>query len=60
MGIKKRKKSNGYSFISGEKFTKHIKKLFKELGLTHTYLDENEPIIPHRARHSIYVKTVSS
>ena len=32
------------------KFTKHIKKLFKELGLNHTYLDENEPIIPHRAK----------
>ena len=36
--------------ISGEKFTKHMKKLFKDLGLSHTYLDENEPIIPNRAK----------
>ena len=24
--------------------------MFQELGLTHTYLDENKPIIPYRAR----------
>ena len=27
-----------------------MKKIFRDLGLAHTYLDENEPIIPHRAR----------
>ena len=27
-----------------------MKKLFKDLGLNHTYLDENEPIIPNRAK----------
>ena len=35
---------------SGEKFTKHIKKLFKDLGLNNTHLDENEPIIQNRSR----------
>lgn len=35
---------------SGEKFTKHIKKLFRDLGLNNTHLDENEPIIQNRSR----------
>ena len=33
-----------------EPFAKHMKKLFKTLGLDNTYLDENEPIIPFRAK----------
>ena len=33
-----------------EPFAKHMKKLFRTLGLNNTYLDENEPIIPFRAK----------
>ena len=33
-----------------EPFVKHMKKLFRALGLNNTYLDENEPIIPFRAK----------
>lgn len=36
--------------VADEPFAKHIKKLFKELGLSNTYLDENKPIIPNRSR----------
>ena len=36
--------------VSGEKFTTHVKKMFKTLGLSHTYLDQNESIIPNRAK----------
>ena len=37
--------------VTGEPFEKHMKKTFAELGLNETYLDENEPIIPRRARY---------
>ena len=36
--------------VAEEKFPKHIKKIFKELGLNNAYLDENDPIIQNRAR----------
>ncbi|XP_059083023.1 serine beta-lactamase-like protein LACTB, mitochondrial [Tigriopus californicus] len=34
---------------SGERFERHIKRLFRDLGLQNTYLDEHEPLIPNRA-----------
>lgn len=33
-----------------EPFEKHIIKMAKELGMDHTYLDENSPLIYHRGR----------
>ena len=36
--------------VVGEPFEKHMKRVFKELGLNNTYLDENEPLIYNRAR----------
>ena len=39
--------------VSGEPFLKYIQKLFRELGLHNTYLDENGPIIPHRSRYVV-------
>ena len=45
--------------VSGEPFLKYIQKLFRELGLHNTYLDENGPIIPHRSRYvvcSMYIR----
>lgn len=35
---------------SGEPFPSYIKKLFRDLGLRNTFLDENEPLIPYRSR----------
>ncbi|XP_059087702.1 serine beta-lactamase-like protein LACTB, mitochondrial [Tigriopus californicus] len=53
--------THGYTLLSaivekasGEKFEKHMKRMFRDLGLQSTYLDENEPIIPNRA--SQYVR----
>ena len=36
--------------VVGEPFEKYMQRFFKELGLSNTYLDENEPIIYNRAR----------
>ncbi len=36
--------------ISGEPFELSARKMFRDLGLERTYLDESEPIIPNRAR----------
>lgn len=53
--------THGYTLLSaivekasGEKFEKHMKRMFRDLGLQSTYLDENEPLIPNRA--SQYVR----
>ena len=50
--------THGYTVLSAviesvakEPFVKHIKKLFKILGLNNTYVDENDPIIPYRAKY---------
>ncbi|XP_067140848.1 serine beta-lactamase-like protein LACTB, mitochondrial isoform X2 [Centruroides vittatus] len=50
--------THGWTLVSAmveavvkEPFDVYICKLFKELGLTKTYLDINEPIIYHRSRH---------
>lgn len=50
--------THGYTLLSaivekasGEKFEKHMKRMFRDLGLQSTYLDENEPLIPNRARY---------
>ena len=49
--------THGYTVLSAvieaaakEPFVKHIKKMFKTLGLNNTYVDENEPLIPYRAK----------
>ncbi|XP_064595912.1 serine beta-lactamase-like protein LACTB, mitochondrial [Liolophura sinensis] len=39
---------------SGQTFPKLLTSLFKDLGMSSTYLDVNEPLIYHRGRH--YVK----
>eukprot|EP00095_Tigriopus_kingsejongensis_P011445 maker-scaffold222_size251774-snap-gene-1.22 protein:Tk11445 transcript:maker-scaffold222_size251774-snap-gene-1.22-mRNA-1 annotation:"hypothetical protein BRAFLDRAFT_126051" len=39
--------------VSGESFSKHMRRIFRDLGLQNTYLDENEPLIPNRARYYI-------
>jgi len=36
---------------SGRKFTDIMKQIFRDLGLDNTYLDEEQPIIPHRSRY---------
>ena len=41
--------------VSGEPFLKYIQKLFRELGLHNTYLDENGPIIPYRSRYVVHI-----
>lgn len=43
--------------VAKEPFEKHIIKMAKELGMDHTYLDENSPLIYHRGRH--YMKNKS-
>jgi serine beta-lactamase-like protein LACTB len=41
---------------SGRCFTDTMKDIFRDLGLEHTYLDEDAPIIPNRARYYVYDK----
>ena len=36
---------------SGRKFTDVMRGVFRDLGLENTYLDEDQPIIPHRSRY---------
>ena len=36
--------------VSGETFENRMKRTFNQLGMDNTFLDENEPIIPNRAR----------
>ncbi|XP_023243128.1 serine beta-lactamase-like protein LACTB, mitochondrial isoform X5 [Centruroides sculpturatus] len=52
--------THGWTLVSAmveavvkEPFDVYICKLFKELGLTKTYLDVNEPIIYHRSRSTL-------
>jgi len=44
--------------ISGTPFDKHAKSIFKTWGLKHTFLDEPEPIIYHRARYENTAKNI--
>ncbi len=52
--------THGWTLVSavteaagGVKFTRLLKKLFKDLGLSETYLDKNEPLIYGRARYNV-------
>ena len=36
--------------LAGEPFEKRMKRMFKELGMNNTFLDEHEPIINNRTR----------
>lgn len=36
--------------LSGESFENRMKRTFKEIGMNNTMLDDNEPIVPNRAR----------
>ena len=52
--------THGFTLLSGvieaaagEPFDKHMKKIFKELGLNNTCLDKHDPLIPNRARYDI-------
>lgn len=38
---------------SGRKFTDVMRGIFRDLGLQNTYLDEDQPIIPHRSRYTL-------
>ena len=49
--------THGFTLLSAvvesvveEPFEKYMKRVFKDLGLNNTYLDENEPLIYNRAR----------
>lgn len=39
--------------VSGETFENRMKRTFNQLGMDNTFLDENEPIIPNRARYYV-------
>ena len=49
--------THGYTLVaavieaaSGESFENHMKRTFRDLGLSNTFLDENDQIIPNRSR----------